>query len=355
MTQLDDVRTLYYRNSGKTPVVRLLMALVTIIPAVALGGAVYALIASYLPMLRFAKLILLLEAGLMAGFAFAVGGLTGKMLMWARVRNLAMVWVVALLAAAAAWYASWVVWEWHVVTQNNSDAPRATVLFVLLTKPNVVWELATEINQYGTFGMAKGDPIRGAFLWVLWMIEAGVVLGVASVVPYRMVRRLAFCESCQKWGRNREGILSVAPAPDEDRLRARLALKDLSALEELGPADMNAPRRLRVDLQNCESCNQMHLLSVYRVDVSYDKNGHRTDKARPLVDRLWLDPEQAQMVQEIKDRLYGGTSAPATAPVPVATHGTEGQSSEDAPADQEQREAASGGDAPRRSEGGVGL
>lgn len=314
MTQLDYVQPVYYRHSGRTPIVRLLVALVTILPVVALAGAVYAIIDIYLPMLRFAKLVLVLAMGLMAGFAFGVGALTGKMLMWARVRNLAMVWVVAALAALVAWYVAWVTWEWHLFTQYEPQIPKARFLLALLIRPRGVWLLATEINRVGTFGIGSGDDlIRGPFLWVLWAIEAAVVLGAATWVPVRMVRGRAFCERCQKWGRIRQGVLSVGPTADEDRLRARLALKDLSALEELGPADISAPRRLRVDLQNCPSCDTMHLLSVYRVDVTYPK-GQRTEKVKNLIDRLWLAPEQAKEIEEMKERVYGGGGGAGTTP-----------------------------------------
>ena len=192
----------------------LLVALVTILPVVALAGAVYAIIDIYLPMLRFAKLVLVLAMGLMAGFAFGVGALTGKMLMWARVRNLAMVWVVAALAALVAWYVAWVTWEWHLFTQYEPQIPKARFLLALLIRPRGVWLLATEINRVGTFGIGSGDDlIRGPFLWVLWAIEAAVVLGAATWVPVRMVRGRAFCERCQKWGRIRQGVLSVGPTP----------------------------------------------------------------------------------------------------------------------------------------------
>jgi hypothetical protein len=340
--QIDDPRTLYYRNSGKTPIVRLLLALLTITPAVAIAATIYALLTSHLPALSFAKLVIIAAGCLMAGFAFGVGALTGRMLMWARVRNLAMVWAVALWAAFFAWYVSWVVWEWHTLGRMGFEAPLAR----LLTHPRGVWFVARGINQFGTFGMGSSDDaIKGPMLWFLWFVEAAVVLGVATIVPYRMVRGLAFCETCQKWGRRREGILSVGPAEDEERLRARLALKDLSALEELGPANMSAPRRLRVDLQNCESCAQMHLLSVYRIEVSYPK-GQRTEKARLLVDRLWLDPEQAEAVQQIKEGLYARPPGQTASLI-------------DPPQGEAAEEPADNGSPPtddtRPPEGGVGL
>ena len=320
MTQFDPAQPVYYRNSGKTSLGRLLLALLTILPAVALAGALYAIIDIYLPMLRFAKLVLIIGAALMAGFAFGVGGLTARMLVWARVRNLAMVWAVAGLAAFAAWYVAWVTWEWHLFTQSGDlEISKAELYWGLLTHPRAVWHFATRINAVGTFGIGKGDDmIRGPFLWFLWGIEAAVVLGVASVVPYRMIRGRAFCESCQQWGRVREGVLSVGPAADEDRLRARVALRDLSALEELGPADFTGLRRLRVDLQRCPACDAMHLLSVSRIDVKVDKNGARSEKVRPLIDRLIVGPEQAQEVDAIRQRVYADGPGPAAGVAPGA-------------------------------------
>ena len=90
MTQLDYARTLYYRHSGKTPPARLLTALLTITPAIIVAGALYALIAANLPILSVDKLVLVAAMLLMMGFAIGVGGLTGKMLLWARVRNMAI-------------------------------------------------------------------------------------------------------------------------------------------------------------------------------------------------------------------------------------------------------------------------
>jgi hypothetical protein len=57
----------------------------------------------------------------------------------------------------------------------------------------------------------------------------------------------------------------------------------------------------------------MHLLSVCRMEVSYNRQGQRSDKARVLVDRLWLDPEQAKTVEEIKERVYAAPSGGAAA------------------------------------------
>jgi hypothetical protein len=360
MTQLDDGRTLYYRHSGRTPLGRLALALLTILPLVALAGAAYAMVVIYLPMLRFVKLVLILVALAMAGFAFGVGGVTGRMLMWARVRNLAMVWLVAALAAVVAWYTAWVTWEWHLFTTSEPDIPKARFLLALLMKPSGVWFLATEINHVGTFGIGGGnDMIKGPFLWILWLVEAGVVLGVATVVPYRMLRSWAFCESCQQWCRTREGILSVGHG-DEERLRARLALKDLSALEELGPADMSAPRRLRVDLQNCPACDQMHLLSVNRVDVGI-KDGKPVETVRPVIDRLWLDPEQARTVEETKERLYAGppaAAAPYVAPLPseaLSRDDAGAESSNEAETDEAPPPAPPGQNSGRAPGAGMGL
>jgi hypothetical protein len=132
---------------------------------------------------------------------------------------------------------------------------------------------------------------------------------------------------------------------------------------------MSAPRRLRVDLQNCPACDAMHLLSVNRIEVSYNRQGQRSDKARNLIDRLWLDPEQAKSVEEIKDRLYAtpsdGAPPPAfIAPVPSEAMSADdrgvGSTTDDAEAedesiDAETGDAGTGQGHTHRTEGGMGL
>ena len=309
MTRLGYADTdLYYRHSGRTPVVRLLAALAAVLPAAVIMAVIYGAAAVYLPKVGYVKLVLILAGLLVFGFGFGVGGLTGFMLKWARVRSIVAVACVSLLAAVLAYYVSWVTWETLILRREDVEV----LPLRLLVRPDGVWFLANMINQTGTivFGSTE-TPIRGPVLWLLWAVEAAIVVGIASQVPVRMLRHLAYCEPCERWCDRHQGVLSFRYG-DEAALRSRLERKDLAVLQELGQADMDAAQRFRVDLDNCPQCQHTHLLSVFRVDVTYQK-GNRQEKAVRIIDRLRLTPEEAQWVRDARERLWAPPEA-ATQP-----------------------------------------
>ena len=211
---------------------------------------------------------------------------------------------------------SWVVWEYIVLRRFGLDVP----LVRLLASPRAVWIASRLISRFGTVAFGEGHaPVNGAFLRTLWAVEALTVLAVATVLPYRMLRLLAFCDACGRWCHYRQGLLSISYGSgdqgDEHELRTRLEQKDFAVLEEYGKADMDSSRRFRIDLQHCLACGQTHLMSVFLIRVRFDENGRRREKARRVVDRLWIDPAQAEQVTEIKDRLWPPIAAVAEAPV----------------------------------------
>ena len=175
---------------------------------------------------------------------------------------------------------------------------------VKLLIPSTAWNVARLINDAGTLAYGSPrKPINGALLWTIWAVEGAAVWTVASWVPPRWIGNAAVCGACAAWCPYKQGFLSVGYG-DEAALRAALENKDLSALEALGPADTDAPRRLRFDLQHCPQCDYAHLLSVFRIDASTLESGHRSEKATRVIDRLWLDASQAHALREIKDRLW---------------------------------------------------
>ena len=299
MAELGYARELYYRHSNRTPPGRVVLALALTVPAAALIGALYAVLAYNIPRLRDMFVVVGAAVALLAAFAFSVAGVTAWLLRLAKVRTVAPAAWVSVCAAGAAWYGSWLAWEWLVLRRLGYDPPLIKLLI-----PTTTWYVARMINETGTLAYGSPrKPINGALLWAVWAVEAAAVWFVASIFPPRWNRGAALCDACGAWCDYRQGFLSVGYG-DEQELRAGLENKDLSTLESLGAADMDAPRRLRVDLQQCRKCDQSYLLSVFRIDSSILETGHRSEKATLVVDRLWLDPAQAQSLREIKDRLW---------------------------------------------------
>jgi hypothetical protein len=297
--ELSYARDLYYRSSARTPAWRVMLALVLTAAGGALVGVLYAIASRYVILLHDMFLVTGAAVAVLVGFAFLSAGLTAGLLRWMKVVTAAPKYWLSLCAAGATWYASWVAWERLVLHRIGVDLPLIKQLI-----PSNVWYLAQFINEVGTISVGSPRrPINGAELWAIWAIETVVLWLIPAWFPPRWVRGTALCHFCGRWCHYRQGFLSVGYA-DPAQVRTALENKDLPAVEALGPADMNGPRRIRLDLQSCTGCDQSHLLSGFIVESKIAATGGHSDKPRRFIDRLWLDAEQAKELHAIKQRLW---------------------------------------------------
>jgi len=281
----------YYRHTGRAPIVGTTIATLAAWIAVALLGAAYAYIQLYV------KLVDILSFLFVAAFAAAMAFTVYGVLKWAKVRNMAVTSLVAISAAILGLYVSWVAWEHALLRQSKVNVG----IHEIFQRPIVVWHLARDINTEGTFTM-RDRPVKGTELWLAWAFEALAVLGATIALPIMWLRDMAFCESCGHWCHKTQGILRVA-YHDEGQLQERMEAKDFDYLLALGLVHLDTPVHVRADLYRCPGCPHTHLLTLSRAAVSYNNKGQRSEKAKKIVDRLWIDQAQAEAVRTLPTRL----------------------------------------------------
>jgi hypothetical protein len=288
MTVLDYSEIRYYRHTGRAPILGTTVAVLGTWAAVTVIGIVYAYAQLYV---KIADIVaVLLALGFAAAMAFAVYGA----LRWGKVRSMAIVAIVAISSAILGWYVSWVAWEHRLLHQANINVP----MYRLFERPNVIWNIARDINDTGTFTM-NDRPVTGGELWAFWALESVLFLGLTMFLPIRLMRDAAFCESCGHWCKKHEGVVRLATAADEETLRQRVEAKDFPYLLALGGASRSDPLHIRADVYDCPNCPNTNLLTVSRCTVTVGANGQRSEKARKIVDRLWLDESQANALREL--------------------------------------------------------
>jgi hypothetical protein len=251
---------------------------------------------------------------------------TAGILRWAEVRNNGVALLVGIVAALTSLYLAWVGWEHRHLQRAEFDVS----FTYLLLRPWEVVNLALMINETGTWSIGRGskEAVSGWALAVVWAIEAGAIL---LCIPYFAAKGMAahsYCERCQKWCTDRQGVLSLSMA-DPVTLRRELETGNVGHLGTIPPWDTEAPERLRVDLSRCPTCDHSHLFSVSQVTVSIDGKGNRSEKVVPIVNRLYVAPEHAQWLLDYRGRLDAASMpdrlAPTTAesspppPVPPAS------------------------------------
>src|SRR5207248_1547407 len=152
----------------------------------------------------------------------------------------------------------------------------------LFQHPNVVWRIANRLNHTGTFSL-DGRNVDGIELWLFWIGEAALLIGLTIAIPVWLLRNAAFCEVCGSWCKLRRDVARVHYF-DEELVREHMEAKDFEYLIRLGAAGKITPKHFRIDLQSCPRCSATNLLTVSRIKVSYH-NGHPIERVWRVVDR----------------------------------------------------------------------
>jgi hypothetical protein len=308
----------YYRHTGRAPLFG------TTVATLAVWAAIIALAIAYAYTDLYVKVADLVSALIVILFA-AAGGVTVYFVMrWAKVRNTGVIVIVAISAALLLFYGSWVFWE-SALSQN---AGRGLSPWFLSQRPWIVWRYALRINLVGTFTL-NDRAVTGGELWAAWIGEAVLLIGATIAIPILRMRGQAFCENCGAWCKRNKDVARVQHF-DEELVREHMEEKDFEYLVRLGPASKGTPVHLRVELLSCPRCGQTHLLTVNRISMKYI-NGQAHEDAKAVVDRLWVDPQQAEMIRKLPAMLSARAEIakpPAESP---AANETQPQIKQDSP------------------------
>ena len=296
----ENQRPQYYGLMGRAPFASTTIGALGSWVAVTVLAAIYAYADLYIKVVDKLSVLIVIAA------AFAMGFAVLGILRWAKVRNLVVAALIAASSAVLALYVSWVVWESAVAARAGESLPP----WWLFPQPNVVWEIARFLNEQGTFSM-RDRPVNGGELWAFWAGEAAMILGCTLLVPLTFLRKLAFCEECQSWCES-SGPLVRFQGGDEQTLRQRVLSKDLDHLATFDLPSADDDVFHGVELTSCPKCRMTNLLTLNRVKVGF-ANGERTEKAKPIINRLWLDPEQAEAVRSLPQRLLARAAEAAGA------------------------------------------
>ncbi|MCP4378258.1 MAG: hypothetical protein GY794_19040 [bacterium] len=294
--QMDNSSDLFYRHSGQFgPVGILLMSGLGVVGGIVLG-AVYGALIYWIPFI-YANFLGTLCVGFAAGAAVYLGAVMG------RVRNPMLCGLIGVIAGCAAIWGAWVAWIYVLSSDGGTGA--------ILLDMGVLWETMMVVGEEGVWGIGRNSssPVRGFWLYLVWIIEAVVILGVAGLTAGALLSGKAFCERCSCWLKNETKLPRLSPPPDEHALDG-LADGDVSGILVLG----HGPKEgvcIEVKLQGCRTCDEIYLADVSLVVESLDKKGKTETNTTSLVTNLRLSASDYRALCEFK----GLDAAPAVVPV----------------------------------------
>jgi hypothetical protein len=233
-------------------------------------------------------------------FGALIGVATGFGLYWGKVRNKQVAALVGAATGAFALYASWIAWLLHL------QFPSRWIfnLMGVLAHPLRVWHAVVIVNGLGTWSYGTGGPEKGTMLWIIWALEALLILLTSTAIAVAMTSRRPFCERCMHWCDEGYDLL-FAPTLSAAAFRELLESGSASDLAKLAPGTTKEPH-FRLDLRSCSGCRGLNTLSLVQ---QFPKD------IRTIVDKLLVAPEQAAVIRDLE---LGRRASSSTLPVVAA-------------------------------------
>src|SRR5262249_20285307 len=137
------------------------------------------------------------------------------------------------------------------------------------TNPSFLLAFILRLNEVGHWKIG-GDKPTGLVLWILWAVEAAVIVGAAAIGASSTMEDEPYCETCNTWCKVKPLVAEFQPC-DPAELKMRLEAKDLKLLEGLGAPTAEADRWLEAKLHQCGTCESTNTLTMEMVTAKTDR------------------------------------------------------------------------------------
>jgi len=183
-------------------------------------------------------------------------------------------------------YASWAAFEYALLSRHG-DGYNAG-LIALFLQPGEIWEIARSINKDGWFTLLWVFRPSGATLWVIWALEALIIVGFTCLMAPTVINGEVFCEACWRWCKSTEEAARLM-VPESDADLADLRADHLNPLFDLQSAPESANLHLGVDTWRCVRCGDTAALQIWICASVQDKKGKIHLNAASLT-AIWSAP-----------------------------------------------------------------
>ncbi len=275
-----------YHHSGKFGVHGPILAILASIPVALLLGLLYAYLVKWIPFIYINFFITL-------GYSFAFGIGAGLLLKLCKVRNGAVALLTGLIVGLIALYFDW---NGHILAL----VPKSEKLPWLLS-PGIVIEVMKELYKEGSWGIGFNNSgnVTGIVLGIVWFIEAVIVVGIATLVPWTMITSTPYCEENQCWLDEEKKIETLQPISDPETLE-QLKAGNISALASVPAKVPGASDFTRVTVKHSPNSNCFFTVHVENVVKETDKEGKEVEKTNSLSDHLMIPGPAAEFIKQIE-------------------------------------------------------
>lgn len=281
-----------YSHSGRLGTGLFVIPVVGIVASSVLAVA-YAYADVYIPLAGYVSFILTFA------FAAGVGFAISHSAVMAKCRNTGFVYVAGFITSLLALYASWVAFA-YVLLRRELSSDMDITIWGMFAEPGRIWELACFLNEDGWYSISSWTP-KGVALWILWSIEAVIVIGTITLIAGHEVSSRVFCERCERWCRPVNDMMHLM-VTDNDDLMARIAGGNLVAMGELPIAPATTTPFFRIGMSRCDSCTDTATFRMQLVGHQQKKDGELEEQTTEIFGNRMLTAEQMKRLEALAAR-----------------------------------------------------
>jgi hypothetical protein len=277
-----------YRHSGRFAISGPVLALAA---SAAVGfplGFVYAYLIRWIPLIYVNFLATL-------GYGFLFGFLSGWLMRIGRVRSGPVALLTSFLAGVIALYCSW---NGHIHA-TFEGAP----IFCL---PDMVFAHMQYLYDKGSWALRGDSNLTGIPLAVVWIVEAGMIVGISTVCGYGMIAHTPYCETNQCWLDEERKIDTLESFSDPTALAA-FKIGDLSPLLQAKPKPAGASRWTRLTLKHSPKATVFSTVRIQEVRTEVQKDGKLKAKVTDVTGDLMVPPLMVELMRKFEK--FGATPA----------------------------------------------
>ena len=154
-----------------------------------------------------------------------------------------------------------------------------------------------------------GAPIAGFFVYLIWLIEAGIVIGLAVMMP-NAASKEPFSEKTGQWA-SEESTIMMLPIDNPEMVDKISQATDVDQLLTIPIPKSDETNQFAVYVVNSIMGQDMEdaYLTVNLTTITYDKDGTEQKKEQPLVKYAILTSEQRVQLNENAELLNEAIAA----------------------------------------------
>lgn len=243
--------------------------------------------------------IVYLSVLLFIGYLIAIGIILRFVAFFGKCRNRLQAKILAMSIGVLALYISWVFFLKALMNDQLGVLSDVITFWFLLESPMVTFEMIRELNITGYYSIF-GVEVKGLFLSLIWLIEAGGILFVAWRNGQSIVHEEVFCENCNSWVEEHDDVFRT-PIPEPEALKKSLN-GELDHILNLPTVDIenvkeDGSKHLRFNYKNCNKCNNLSTLDFDLVHFTVNNKGERVENEEDLSKVFVLNTGQSEMIK----------------------------------------------------------